>query len=100
MGALERTVLYTKYALYVTFALSIIGIQSQSTLQAAVMLESVYKLLVGVILVIFANPYADLPKEFLKQLAFSAGILIIASSSLSPLILDHLGLSRLKPSSS
>lgn len=80
MRTLEDIVRYTRYALYTALALSLIGIRTQETTRAASQLEDIYKLLIGVILVVFASPFADLPKEFLRALAFSAGVFIVASS--------------------
>lgn len=90
MQLVKQLVDYTRYAIIVAFALAFIGVQRQTTQEAAIKLESFYKLTVGIVLVLFANPYADLPKQFLKQLAFSAGLLIVASSGLTALILTKL----------
>ena len=80
MQTLKTIVLYTRYALYIALVLSFVGIRTQETKQAADQLENIYKLLIGIILVVFASPFADIPKEFLKALAFSAGVFIVASS--------------------
>lgn len=80
-------ILYTNYILYVLFALAIIGIERTSTFRIAMQLENIYKFMIGAILVTFANPYAKIPTDFLKQLAFSAGLFLIASSSITGLIL-------------
>jgi ABC-type transport system involved in Fe-S cluster assembly fused permease/ATPase subunit len=80
MQTLKDVLLYTRYALYLALVLYFVGIRTQETKQAADQLENIYKLLVGITLVVFANPFADLPKDFLKALAFSAGLFIVASS--------------------
>ena len=53
----------------------------------AMQVENIYKFMIGAILVAFANPYAEIPTDFLKKLAFSAGVFLVASSSVTGLIL-------------
>ena len=100
MNTYEKLILYTSYVLYGLFFLAILGIERDTTLNIAMQVEGVYKFIIGIMLVAFANPYADLPKAFLKKLAFSAGVFIVMSSSVTGLLVSKvsggLGSSRLK----
>ena len=100
MNKYEKLVLYTSYVLYGMFFLALIGIERETTLDIAMRVEGVYKFIIGIMLVAFANPYADLPKAFLKKLAFSAGVFIVMSSSVTGLLVsnvsDGLGSTRLR----
>ena len=82
-------ILYTNYALYALFALAVLGIERTSTYRMAMQVENIYKFMIGAILVAFANPYAEIPTDFLKKLAFSAGLFLVASSSVTGLILRN-----------
>ena len=80
-------ILYTNYTLYALFALAVLGIERNSTYRMAMHVENIYKFMIGAILVAFANPYAEIPTDLLKKLAFSAGLFLVASSSITGLIL-------------
>ena len=85
----RKLILYTTYLLYGLFALAVIGVERQSTYRMAMQVENIYKFMIGAILVAFANPYSELPTDFLKKLAFSAGVFLVASSSVTALILHR-----------
>ena len=85
----RKMVLYTTYALYGLFALAVLGIERTSTYRMAMQVENIYKFMIGAILVAFANPYAKIPTDFLKRLAFSAGLFLVASSSVTGFILNR-----------
>jgi hypothetical protein len=86
MNTYEKLILYTSYVLYGLFFLAILGVERETTLNMAMQVEGVYKFTIGVMLVAFANPYADLPKAFLKKLAFAAGVFIVMSSGVTELL--------------
>ena len=85
----RKMILYTTYVLYGLFALAVLGVETQSTYRMAMQVENIYKFMIGAILVAFANPYSEIPADFLKNLAFSAGLFIVASSSVTALILHR-----------
>ena len=89
MELYRKMILYTNYALYGLFALAVLGIERTSTYRMAMQVENIYKFMIGAILVAFANPYAEIPIDFLKKLAFSAGLFLVASSSVTGLILHR-----------
>ena len=89
MNTYEKLVLYTSYISYGLFFLAIFGVERETTLKIAMQVEGVYKFIIGVMLVAFANPYSDLPKAFLKKLAFAAGIFIVMSSSITGLLVSR-----------
>lgn len=86
MKLYENTYLYMTYLFYVLYVLTMFGLWNNSN-KYLVIVKYTLQILIGVILVIMNNPFST--HKFTKtdkQIAFSAGIFILTSTSLDTFI--------------
>ena len=86
MKLYENTYLYMTYLFYVLYVLTMFGLWNNSN-KYLVIVKYTLQILIGIILVIMNNPFSKHKcTKTDKQIAFSAGIFVLTSTSLDTFI--------------